>query len=192
MPFESLFYMVPGIAALGFAIGTLASLAWALIGRRGDPRRRLLRFALSIAALSGAWVLSDVSMIYLVSLPSMMGVIGPDFQAPYAWCRKVLSAAIPIILYASAALVIRAINQTQGTRKRALLMSLGCLLLALPIFAADYMLIYHVQVPAVDRYVLIESRDWKTHIGDLAPDISVVMLDGSRSGCRTFVASLCC
>jgi peroxiredoxin len=190
MLFESLFYLVPGIAAFVFAIGNLVSLAWALIGRRGDPRRRLLRFVLSIAALSGAWILSAVSMVLLVALPSSMEVIRPDFQAPYAWCRKVLSAVIPIILYASAVLVIRAINQTQGTRKRTLQMSLGCLLLTLPIFAADYMLIYHVQVPAFDRYVSIESRDWKTHIGDLAPDISVVMLDGSKKRLSDFRGKL--
>ena len=45
-------------------------------------------------------------------------------------------------------------------------MRLGCSLLALPIYAAGYMLIYHVQVPAFERYVLIESREWKTRIGE--------------------------
>jgi peroxiredoxin len=190
MPFKSLLYLGSGIAALGFAIGTLFFLAWALVGRRGDPRKRRLRFALSSAALLVASALSAVSMFHLVLLPSTMQVIRPDYQAPYEWCSKVLSASVPFILYASAVLLIGAINQTLGTRKRALLRSLGCLLLALPMYAAGYMLIYHVQVPAFDRYVLIESRDWKTHIGDPAPDISVVMLDGSKKRLSDFRGKL--
>jgi peroxiredoxin len=179
MPFKSLLYLGSGIAALGFAIGTLFFLAWALISGRGDPRRRRLRFALSSAALLVASVVSAVAMFHRVLLPSTMQVIRADFEAPYQWCSTVLAAAVPVTLYASAILLIRAITQTPGTRKRALLMSLGWLLLTLPMYAAGYLLIYHVQVPAFDRYVLIESRDWQTHIGDPAPDISVVMLDGS-------------
>jgi peroxiredoxin len=186
MPFESLLYLGSGVAAVGFAMGTLLFLAWALIGRRGDSRRRRLRFALSSALLLLASVLSAVSLYHFVLLPSSMQVIRPDFQAPYQWWSQVLSAAVPIVLYVSAVLAIRAMNKRQGTRKRALLVSLGCLLLTLPMCVADYMLIYHVQVPAFERYVSIESRDWKTHVGDLAPDISVVMLDGSKKRLADF------
>jgi peroxiredoxin len=190
MPFESLLYLSSSVVALGFALGTLFFLAWALVGRRGDPRRRRLRIALSGAALLVASFLTAVSIFYLVMWPSSMLIIRPDFQAPYGWCSKVLSAAVPFILYAAAVLLIRAINQPPGSRKRALLMSLGCLLLTLPMYAAGYMLIYHVQVPAFDRYVFIESRDWKTHIGDPAPDISVVMLDGSKKRLSEFRGKL--
>ena len=133
MPFTLLLYLGSEIAAIGFAIGTLLFLAWALIGWRGDPRRRRLRFALSSAALLVASVVSGVAMLHLVLLPSMMKVKTPDFHAPYESCSKVLSAAVPIIPYVSAVLLIRAINQTLGTRKRALLISLGCLLLTLPV-----------------------------------------------------------
>lgn len=177
--FEWVLYLGSGIAFIGFAIGTLFFLVWALIGRRGDPRRRRLRFALSSAALFVGSFLAAVSMLYLVLLPGTMQRMRPDFQAPYVWCSKVLSTAVPIMLYASAVLVIRAVNQTQGTRKRAVLMPLGCLLLTVPMYAAGYLLIYRVQVLAFERYVLIENRDWKTHIGDSAPNVSVVMLDGS-------------
>ena len=145
---------------------------------------------MSSAALLVASILSAVAMFHFVLLPSTMQVVRPDFQAPYEWCSTVLSAAVPIILYSSAVLLIRAISQTLGTRKLAVLIPLGCLLLALPIFAAGYMLIYHVQVPAFERYSMIESRDWKTHIGDPAPDISVVMLDGSMKRLSDFRGKL--
>lgn len=177
-------------AAFGFAIGALFFLAWALIGRRGDPRKRRLCFALSSAALLVASKLSEVSMYHLVKLPMTMQITGPEFKVPYEWSSNVLSAAVPIFLYASAFLLIRALNRSQGARKRALLMSFGCLLLSLPLAAASYALIYHVQVPACDRYVWIESRDWMTHLGDPAPDISVVMLDGSKKRLSDFRGEL--
>jgi peroxiredoxin len=189
--FEWVLYLGSGIAFIGFAIGTLFFLAWALIGRRGDPRRRRLRFALSSAALFVASFLAGLSMLYLVVLPIPTQSMQPDFQAPYVWCSKALSTAVPIMLYASAVLLIRAVNQTQGTnRKRAVVMLLGCLLLTLPMYAAGYMLIYHVQVPAFNRYVHIENRDWKTHVGDRAPDVSVEMLDGSKKRLSEFRGKL--
>jgi peroxiredoxin len=189
MPFKSLLYVGSISAALGFAMGALLYLAWAFIGGRGDPRRRRLRFALSHAALFVASVLSALSIYHLVLLPSEMDA-KPDFRAPYEWCSKVLSAAVPIVLYASAILAARAVKQAPGSKRRALLMSVGCLLLTLPMCAADYVLIYHVQVPAFVRYKWIESGVWRTHIGDPAPDISVVMLDGSTKRLSNFRGKL--
>ncbi len=167
MPFESILYLGSVIAALGFAIVAFVFLAWSFLGRRGDPRMRRLRFALSSAALSVVSVLSAVSMFYLVLLPLQIHD-SPDFRPPYEWCSRILTAAVFILLYASAIFLVRAVYQKLGTRKRVLLTSLGCLLLTLAVCAADYALIYHVQVPAYDRYVLIEHRDWKTHVGERA------------------------
>ena len=129
-------------------------------------------------------------MFHLVLLPSIMQKNTPDFEAPYQWCSTVLAAAVPVTLYASAILLIRAMNQTPTTRKRALLMSFGWLLASLSTFAAGYLLIYQVQVPVFERYVLIESREWQTHVGDPAPDISVVMLDGSTKRLSDFRGEL--
>lgn len=52
--------------------------------------------------------------------------------------------------------------------------------------AADYLLIYRIQVPDFQRYVMIGSREWQTKIGDESPDIAVVMLDGSQKKLSEF------
>jgi peroxiredoxin len=52
--------------------------------------------------------------------------------------------------------------------------------------ATDYALIYSVQVPAFQRHVMIESREWKTRVGEQAPDITVVALDGSEARLSDF------
>lgn len=177
-------------ATFGFAIGTLVFLAWAVFSRRGEPRNRRLRFALSSAALFVASIFSVFAMIQLALLPSTMRVIRADFQVPYAWCSAILSAVVPIVLYASAVVLIWALHQTAASRKRALITSLVAVLLALPTYAAAYSLIYHVQVPRFERYVMIEGRDWQTHVGDPAPDVSITMLDGSTKRLSDFRGKL--
>jgi peroxiredoxin len=60
------------------------------------------------------------------------------------------------------------------------LASLACFLLVAVASAVNYHLLYSIQVPAFERYVAIESREWKTQVGELAPEFEVVALDGSR------------
>ena len=164
----------------GLAIGALVFTIWSLISRRGERRRRRFRLAFSSAVLLVASVLASVAMFHFVLIPGTMQLIRPDFYVRYKWCSEVLSAAVVILLYASAIFLIRAIHRMPGTRQRALWMSLGCLLLTLPVCVSNYLLIYRVQTREFERYVMIESRDWQTHIGDPSPDISVEMLDGSN------------
>lgn len=190
MPLKSLLYVVFTIAAFGFAVAALFFLAWSLVGERGDPRRRRFRIALSSATLSVTSVLSAVSVYFLVLLPSTMRVTRPEFRAPYEWFSQALSAVVPITLYISAVLIFRTMQRAPGNRTSGLLISLGSLVLSLSSYASGYMLIYRVQVPAFDRYVLIESREWTTHIGDSAPDISVVMLDGTGKRLSDFRGKL--
>lgn len=192
MPFQVLLYVGAGAGSIGFAIGALVFLAWALIGARGEQRARRLRFALSSAALFVASVLSAVAMFQLVLLPSTMQVTAPEFTAPWQGSSAALAMAIVVTLYVSAFLLIRAMFRLKGTRRTAFLTSLGVLLLTPPLYAADYLLIYRVHVPAYEQYVLIDSRshDWKTHVGDLAPDISVEMIDGATKQLSDFHGKL--
>jgi peroxiredoxin len=137
-----------------------------------------------------ASALSAVSMRYLGLLPSTMGVIRPDFEVPYRWCSTALVAAVPIVLYTSAVLLIWGLNQLAASRNRMLLASLGAFLLALPTYAASYALIYGVQAPRFERYMMIEGREWQTHVGDPAPDVSFTTLDGSTKRLSDFRGKL--
>jgi peroxiredoxin len=181
MPLEAVLFLSVVFASLGFAVAALILLVWALIGRRGDPRKRRLRFAVSSVALSVASVATAISMFQLVFPARGMRAMQPDFQPPYDWGSKFLSFAVPILFYATAILLIRAIHRSQapGTGKRAYLAPFGCLLLALLGYSTGYYLIRHVQDLAFVRHLYIENREWLTHVGDPAPDISVTMLDGS-------------
>ncbi|REK18347.1 MAG: TlpA family protein disulfide reductase [Planctomycetota bacterium] len=180
MTFKTLLYLGSGVAFVGFALGTLCFLAWALIGRGGEPRSRRLRLALSSAVLFAASFVSAIALFHLVLLPTATWGLRPGFRAPYAWQSDFLVAAVPVALCASAIFLIRAMYRPPGARMQAAWLPAAYLLLALPLYGASYALIYRVQVPALDRYVLIENREWKTHLGDPAPDISVVMLDGTE------------
>jgi peroxiredoxin len=181
MPLEPLIYLVLFLAALGFLASSFIFLVWAFLGRRGEPRTRRLRISLSSLLLFVATGLSFFSMMYLVLMPAM-STLRPEFRLPYGWLTSVLSIFAPVLIFASISLVIHDLWRPRGTRKRVLLASLCFLLLFLAVSAADYGLIYSVQVPAFDRYVMIESRDWRTRVGDMAPDFTVAKLDGTQVG----------
>lgn len=167
------------IAALGFAAGALVWLVWALMGGRGERRIRRLRLAASSAVLCVTSVASSVSLYYLL-FPRIFMVIGePSFHVPYAPVSDVLWVIVLALFFTSAILLIRTIWLSGASRRRSLPMALAGLLVAMLAYSACYALINSVQVPAYERFAMIENRDWKTHVGDPAPDISVAMLDGS-------------
>jgi peroxiredoxin len=167
------------IAALGFAAGVLFFLAWALIGGRGDRRARRLRLAASSAVLCVTSVASSVGMFYLLLALLTFQITDSDFQVPYAGWSNSLGVVVLVLIYASAILLIRSMWPTGASRRRRLLISFACLVVTLSVYAGCYALINFVQVPAYERFVMIENRAWKTQLGEPAPDISVVLLDGS-------------
>jgi peroxiredoxin len=86
-----------------------------------------------------------------------------------------------VLFLLAAGLAGRAALGEPGARRRKFQYSLVGLFLAAAIGAVNYWLIYSVQVPAYERFVMIESRDWTTRIGEPAPDITVVKLDGQQA-----------
>jgi len=175
----NLLFMGLAIAALGFAAGGVFWLLWALIARRGERRMRWLRLAASSAVLCVVSVTASVSMYYLLFPRIFMATGEPGFHVPYAPVSDVLWVVVPVLLYTSAILLIRTMWVSGAARRRSVLATTGGLLFTVSAYTACYALIHSVQVPAYERFMMIEYRDWKTHVGDPAPDITVAMLDGS-------------
>jgi peroxiredoxin len=158
---------------------SLVYTVWAVVGRDGEPRARRLRIGLVSFLIFVASVLTGISIFYLVTMPGTMKITRPDFKPPHEWFRRLLALAGPISIFTAVGLAAAALRRQMGDRRRLWLASLGCLLLFAAVSGANYGLIYAVQVPAYERYVAIESRDWRTRVGDQAPNIKVAMLNGS-------------
>lgn len=178
MPVITYFFMAIAAAAWGFAIGAIVFLAWALIGRRGEPRRSRVRIALASVILLIACALTVTFGVYCVLEPLEMSN-RPEFQRPLDGCSFVLSFAGPSLVAFSAGSAIWAIHRNANRRKKLLLYSVGCMLGFLAVSAANYCIIYAIQAPAYRRFVMIESRPWKTRVGQSAPDIEFTALDGN-------------
>jgi peroxiredoxin len=167
------------VLAAGSALATLAFVILAILSPRGELRTRRLRIGFVCFLTFVASVLTGISTIYFVTLPGTMKVTRPDFEPPHEWFTRLLSFAGPLSIFTAIALAAAALRQQTGARRRLWLASLGCLLFFAAVSGASYGLIYTVQVPTYERYVMIESRDWRTRVGDQVPDITVTMLNGS-------------
>jgi hypothetical protein len=162
--------LVIAATIFGGATFCLVYLVWAFLGRRGPARSRRLRLALASALVSAAAVLAAVAITYLYTLPSSMSIIRPDYRAPYQILSRAAAMTVPLLIFLAAALAIRAAFREPGFRRRQLQFSLMSVILAAAVGVAGYWLIYSVQVPAFERFVMIESRDWSTQIGEQAPN----------------------
>ncbi len=160
------------------AAAALIFLVWAFIGQRGDRRKRRLKISLSGAILFVATGLVFFTSFYLIF--PLAEFSSHNYQPPYHWPGIILSAVGQGCIFILAGLVIWMLWRQRASRKWQPLLLLATTLLAAGTSAAAYALIFSVQIPAFQRYVMIENRDWKTHFGQQAPDIAIVMLDGSH------------
>jgi peroxiredoxin len=176
---EFIIYFLMSLAAsgLGFAIGAIVFFVWGLIGQRGEKRKRRMRFALTSALLLIACVLIVTSGIYFNMYPHVMRN-RPDFQWPHESCSFIFSFAGPTLAVLSVASANWAIFSGTNSRKRLMYLSAGFMLGFMAISATNYYLIYEIQMPAYARFVMIEGREWKTRVGQTAPDIEFTALDG--------------
>lgn len=157
-----------------------------MVGRQGTPRSRRLRISLSSAIFCMAGLMLAISAYHSALVPAEMRVRRPEFQPPYQWLSIVLAIVAPLFIVTSAGVLVRALNRSSNRWKRVVTTSLSCAFAFLAAAGANYALIYRVQVPNFDRYVMIESRDWKTRVGDAAPDFKITLLDGSTARLADF------
>jgi peroxiredoxin len=167
------------LAAFAAAAASLIFCFWAFAGRR-DLRNRRLRVALSSFLIMIAGIGIGLSLFKFVVMPSEMAWMHPEYSPRFETWHQILSVATLISIVAAAGLAVWALLGTPVNKKRLWLQALGCVLVCAAVSAANWVLIYSIQIPAYSRYVMIENRDWKTQIGDAAPDIEYSMLDGSH------------
>ena len=165
-------------AGLTGAAAALIFLVWAFIGQRGDRRKRRLKIS-----LSGAIVFVTTGLVFFTSFYLIFPLVefsSRDYRPPYQWPGIILSVVGLGCIFILAGLFIWMIWRQRASRKWQPLLLLVTAFMAGGLCAAAYALIFSVQIPAFQRYTMIENREWKTHIGQPAPDIAIVNLDGSE------------
>lgn len=185
MPVGDWLYLITGLAAVAFAAGAVLFLLLALFSRRGPGRSSRFRVSLSSAILCVAAIVLAVAEFYLGLLPQQMQQ-QPEFKPPYQWLSTTLLVLAPLFVLASAGTLVWALNRSTNRWMHFASISLSFALLFLATAGANYGIIYNVQVPRFERYMLIENRDWKTRVGDAAPDFEITMLDGSTKKLADF------
>lgn len=178
MPFE--FFIGAGLvlAAIALAVWSVAHLIWAFLGQRGELRRRRLWRALSSFVIAASLVLTIAALYHSVLLvhPSIR-VMHPNYDVPYRWVTDVLALLMPLAIVIGLSLAVRCL--WRGGVKRVLIAA-GCIGAFALMGIANYALTHSIQIPAYQRHVMIESREWKTRVGDPAPEFTVTMLDGTQ------------
>ncbi len=176
MPLVFLNYVLE-LAGLAFLVASGVFLVWAFFRKRGLPRRPLLIASLSCLLLFVATAVSIYSLIFFVQLPAM-AVGDLDFKPPWAGWNLLLYATGVGLTFVSVGLVAWALLRPRGARRRAAWSSLGCLVSSLAVGAANYSLVYSVQVPAMDRHVLYTPGTIAL-VGEQVPVASFTALDGT-------------
>jgi peroxiredoxin len=167
------------LAGMAAAVASLIFFLWAFLGRQ-DWRNHRLRAALSSFQIMIAGFGFGFSLLKFVVIPSEMVIWHPEYRPQYEAWHKILCFGTSVAIVAAAGLAVWSLLGKPVNRKRVLLLALGCISLIVGLSAANWMLIYSIQVPAYLRYIMIENRDWMTRIGDTAPDIEYSLLDGSH------------
>jgi peroxiredoxin len=166
------------LTAIALAIWSFAHLIWALLGQRGELRSRRLRRALSGFVIAAASVLTVAALYHSVLLvhPTIR-VMHPDYDVPYRWVTDLLTLLMPLTIVVGVSMAMRWL--WHGGVKRVLIAAVCVAAFAL-MGIANYALTYSIQLPDYERHVMIGSREWKTRVGESAPQFTVTMLDGTQ------------
>lgn len=165
------------LAAPISAIAILIFFIWAFVGKR-DLRARRLRISLASTFATITSIVAGVILIYFVATPGTMQLLHPEFEPPYEVCHVILSVGSLLLIFVSAGLAALSLLGEDAKRKQRAIAAICTVIAVAAMCLADWGLVYKVQSIAYGRYVMIESRDWMTHIGGTAPNIEIKMLDG--------------
>jgi len=105
--------------------------------------------------------------------------ITEHIELPYIWLNHVFCNLGGGLFLLSVCFLVWGLIRKRGARKRVLLASLGCFLLFLIAGAANYALIFFVQLPAL-RPEFANAPGSQTRIGDQAPTFSLATPDGMK------------
>jgi hypothetical protein len=81
---------------------------------------------------------------------------------PYTWLNSLLGVAGAVLLAAAVLLIGLAILRGKGRRKRPLLGAMGCLVAFIAVGAANYALIFLVQLPSLARDDRLQQQAHET------------------------------
>ncbi len=155
----------------------LLFLAWAFVGKRAD-RNQPLRYSLVCVILLAAIIAYFIVEVYFVIFPDVI-FSKHEFQPPYEFWRKFLSIFNMLSIVAFAGIVMFLTSVAVARKKRNLLLFLALICIGAATFAVEWYLIYRIQVHALEHFIRVESKEWKTHVGGTAPDVQVSLLDGT-------------
>ena len=178
MRVDALLFLAMYVTAMAAALSSLVFFVWAFVGRRTSRSRRLRISAASLAILV-VGVASAVVAMYFIIMPGELRS-RPGFEPPYEVWHTILNVVVLLTLIAVAVFAAGLIVGSVAKR-RWVYLTVGLVLLCAAASGANWHLIYGIQVPAYSRYVMIENREWMTRVGDAAPEIQFVMLNGSEA-----------
>ncbi len=178
MSFSFYLFLALYVAAIAAALTSLIFFAWAFIGGRASRNRRL-RFSIASLVIVIAGIASVFAGMYFVIMPGEL-TSRPEYQPPYETWHKILNVLVSLSIIAAAGLATWSIVTNPIRKKRVVFLTFGLVSLCAAMSAANWKLIYSVQAPAYARYVMIERQEWRTRVGETAPDIEYAMLDGSH------------
>jgi len=163
-------------AAIAAAGLVLLFFAWAFVGKRADRNQRL-RYSLVCVILLAAIIAYFFAEVYFVIYPGV-AFKNPEFQPPHGIWKDALAIISLVSIVAVASLAMLLIAVAAARKKSYYLAFLISICLCATACTSVWYLIYRIQVHAYEYYLLIENREWKTHIGGDAPDVQVTLLDG--------------
>jgi peroxiredoxin len=178
MSFSFYLFLASCSAAIAAALTSLIFFVWAFIGGRTSRNRRL-RVSIASLTIMLAGGASGTAVMYFLNWPGEL-TSRPEYRPPYEEWHRILTVGVLLSIIVAAGLAAWVLVSNPIRKKRVVFLTFGLVSLCAAMSAANWNLIYSIQAPAYARYVMIERQEWRTRVGETAPDIEYAMLDGSH------------